>query len=85
MGFTYLSSLCVQDIEYHLGEVIMMSMKANWDTRSKLRLLDVFHGITHRDLVQVSPPLITHCERFFYIKSPLVTIMLITSCVHYGV
>lgn len=42
-----------QDLEYNLADVMRQSFKQCWDTRAKLRLLEVFEGISGRELVQV--------------------------------
>lgn len=36
-----------------LGGILIKNLKQCWDISSKLRLLNVFHGITQRELVQV--------------------------------
>lgn len=42
-----------QDLEHNLADVMRQSFKQCWDTRAKLRLLEVFEGISGRELVQV--------------------------------
>ena len=53
-----------QDLEHNLADVMRQSFKQCWDTRAKLRLLEVFEGISGRELVQVRPlrPADTNCE-----------------------
>ena len=36
-----------------LGGILVKNLKQCWDISSKLRLLNVFHGITQRELLQV--------------------------------
>ena len=42
-----------QDLEQNLADVMRQSFKQCWDTRAKLRLLEVFEGISGRERVQV--------------------------------
>ena len=49
--YTFL--LVLQDLEMRLGGILSENLKYCWDTMSKLRLLDVFQGVTRRELVQV--------------------------------
>lgn len=46
--------LWFQDLEMRLGGILSENLKHCWDTGSKLRLLDVFQGVTKRELVQVN-------------------------------
>lgn len=41
-----------RDLEHNLADVMKQSFKQCWDTRAKLRLLEVFEGISGRELVQ---------------------------------
>ncbi|XP_066025345.1 uncharacterized protein [Pocillopora verrucosa] len=43
-----------RDLEYNLADVMRQSFKQCWDTRAKLRLLEVFEGISGRELVQTN-------------------------------
>uniref|UniRef100_A0A7M5WU63 Dynein heavy chain tail domain-containing protein n=1 Tax=Clytia hemisphaerica TaxID=252671 RepID=A0A7M5WU63_9CNID len=42
----------VRDLESQFGMLVAGSLKEGWDIKAKLRLLDVFEGITTRDLIQ---------------------------------
>ncbi|XP_020627063.1 dynein beta chain, flagellar outer arm-like isoform X2 [Orbicella faveolata] len=44
----------IRDLEHNLADVMRQSFKQCWDTRAKLRLLEVFEGISGRELVQTS-------------------------------
>ncbi|EDO43528.1 predicted protein [Nematostella vectensis] len=43
-----------RDLEFSLADVLRQSFKQCWDTRAKLRLLEVFEGISGRELVQAN-------------------------------
>ena len=52
--FDLITTSLSQDLENNLADVMKQSFKQCWDTRAKLRLLEVFEGISGRELVQVS-------------------------------
>lgn len=51
--FDLITTSLSQDLENNLADVMKQSFKQCWDTRAKLRLLEVFEGISGRELVQV--------------------------------
>ena len=52
-AFNLHATVLFQDLEHNLADVMRQSFKQCWDTRAKLRLLEVFEGISGRELVQV--------------------------------
>ena len=64
---------CFQDLEHNLADVMRQSFKQCWDTRAKLRLLEVFEGISGRELVQVRSITYTCTQTVISTDSILVT------------
>jgi len=42
--------------------MIAESLQQSWDIKAKLRLLDVFEGVTHRDLIKVEKIFFFHLQ-----------------------